>query len=339
MRVIGKNLVQILLVGVLFFTATAQQNSENLSLTVTISKDSEFLKNLTAEDFEIFLNDKRGLVDLVKQEDEPVSVGFLVDISASMLGNRSRKSNKMALGVKGFSSFLANANRANDYFVMSFAKNINLVLDSTQDGEKVKKSLDELAAKELRESDTRLYEAMKTAYEKIQSAKNQKRVLLLISDGQDNSNTKLKITDIEKLIRQNDVLLYVVRVLPDEIFQDSPELALSLRKVPVFERDYKRLQFEIAPFPAVVPNIFLDSIKRLDDLSSASGGRVFYPLNQNEADRAFEILADELKSQYRMVVSPPSDLKKDRAMEVKIKTPKLKDTKKLSVRSRTEVYF
>lgn len=339
MRSIAEISILVLLIISAFFAAQAQRNTETISLTATVSGESGFLKNLSAEDFEVYLENKRGSVDLLKQEDEPVSIGFLVDVSASMRSYRSRKPDKMAFGVKGFSSLLTNANRENDYFVMSFAKSVNLVLDSTPETEKVKKSLNLLAEDELREWETKFYEAVKNGFGKIQSAKNKKRVLILVTDGQDTDSKKLNFGDMEKLVRQNDVLFYVVRVIPDEFFEDSRELALSLRKYSVLERDYNKLQFEVAPFPTGISNDFLDSIRMLEDLSAKSGGRVFYPLNQAEADKAFEILADELKSQYWLAINPPPALKKDRVSEVRIKIPKLKDQKKVLVRTRKEIYF
>ena len=333
----------LLIVGA-FAVVKAQPGSEfppskGLFLTATVSGENGFLTNLAAEDFEVYVENKRAAVTSIKQEDEPVSVGFLVDVSASMRAVRSGKPDGMVFGVKGFFNFLANANRANDYFVMTFGKDVRFVLDSTQDLEKFKKTLEGLAENKLRESDTKFYDALKMGFEKIKGAKHQKKVLVLISDGQNNGPTKLDLGDVRRLVEQSDVLLYVVRVISDEFFQDSPALALSLRKVPVFERDYKRLQYEISPFPTDFHNEFLYSVRFLNDLSSASGGRSFYPLNQAETNNAFEVLANELKSQYQINVDPPAALKKDRPNEVKIKLPKPKDTKKVSVRARKEIYF
>jgi VWFA-related protein len=345
MKFAAENLILVVLLITGFcLVVRAQRTSdfvspERLSLTVTVSNASGFLRNFTTEDFEIYLENKRGVITSVKQEDEPVSVGILVDVSSSMRTDQSGKTDKMAFGVKAFPRFLANANRENDYFVMSFAKGLNLVLDSTQDGEKVKKTLEELAANKLRETDTKFYDALNAAFEKFEGAKHQKKVLILISDGQDNSNTKLDLKDIGKLVRQNDVLLYSFRIIPEEVFQDSRDITLSLRRTSILERDYGRLQFEIASFPTGYINDFLYSIKVLEDMAAASGGRGFYPLNQAETYKAFEILAEELKSQYLLTVNPSSALKKDRANEIRVKAPKLKDTKKVSVRARKSFYF
>jgi VWFA-related protein len=322
----------------------AQQNRESFSperfsLTVTASGENGFVRNLTAEDFEVYLENKRGALVSVKQTDEPVSIGFLVDVSSSMRDVRREKSSKTILGIKGFPSFLANANPENDYFVMSFAGDINLALDSTRDGEKVKKTLGTLEEKELRQPETKFYEAVKTGYEKIRAAKHRKKVLILVSDGYDSGKTKLKFDDIEKIVRQNDVLLYIVRAFQSETFEDLPEKDLSLRQIPIFGRDFNRIQFEFQPFASMTINYFLISLRDLDELSASTGGRVFFPLTQADSDETFRILADELKSQYSFQVKPPADLKKTGANAVKIKIPKLKNAKKVSVRARKEFYF
>lgn len=339
-----EKLALVLLLTVFCFAVKAQQTGapfsmEKLSLTVSVSGESGFVRNLTAEDFEVYLENKRATVFSAKQGNEPASVGFLVDISASMRDSRSEKTNKVAYGVKGFYNFLSNANPANDYFVMSFAKDVNLLLDSSRDSWEFKTTLDSLAENELQEQETKLYEALKTAFEKIKNAEKRKKVLILVSDGHDFSSSKVKLNDIEKIVRENDLLLYVVRTLPDPYFKPSPQLILSLGKIPILERDYKRMQFEIEPFPATSPNVFLDSVRPLEYLSSASGGRSFYPMNQTEVSEVFEILADELKSQYLLEVNLPPGVKKGNTSDVKIKTPRLKDAKKVSVRTRKEIYF
>lgn len=324
-----------------FSLANAQNEKIKLPLILTVNNDKKFLNNLSAQNFEIYLENKPTEIEFFALRDEPVSVGFLIDTSASMSDKNESSRNRIIFGATAFSNFLKNANPANDYFVMTFDKVVKIAADTTQDQEAVKKSFAESSRNEMKAERTEFYDAVRQAYEKIGKAKNAKKVLIMITDAQDNGNSKLDSGDVKKLFKRENVLLYAIRILPKNSQRFSAETLTSLQTVDLFERDLRKIRFVAEPFPTQTPRLPSDSIEDLDEFVSLTGGRVFYPLTQKEADVAFELLADELKNQYALTVKIPQDFKKAEFNEIKVKFKGQKDKKigKVSVRTRKGFYF
>jgi len=76
----------------------------------------------------------------------------------------------------------------------------------------------------------------------------------------------------------------------------------------------------------------------LDELTSVTGGRAFYPNGDAELDEIFERIAIELRHQYSIGYTPP-DFKPDgkwHKVKVKVKPPR--GISRLTVRSREGYY-
>lgn len=343
MKSIIQKIVLIFLIVLSISPVEAQQQdakNPSLSLTMTAFTSKMILTDLFAENFEIYLENRRAEIESLTQKNQPVSIGFLIDSSGSMSSNRNNKRDRMAFSSASFSKFLENANPENDYFVMTFDKSVNIILDTTQEGEKVKDALVKISENKMNASKTEFYKALTTAYEKIGKSKNVKKVLILITDAQDNGSSKLDFNNIKKLLKRENVLLYAIRVLPEESPRYSRETLISLQNVALFERDWQKIQLLPSPLPAETNIPFPDSLNELDEIVSLTGGRIFFPLTQKEVDDSFRLLADELKSQYDLVFKVP-EFKKNDFNEVKIKFIEQKDKKvgKVTVRARKGFYF
>lgn len=341
-----KNIAQkifLLFLLVLNFSLVYPQNTEfaELSLTLTASDEKAVLNNLTVQNIEVYVENKRAEIEVFAQKDEPVSIGFLIDTSASMRDVRAVNLNRMIFGVDSFSRFFGNANLENDYFVMTFDKIVKVVSDTTQNQETVKKAIAEISKNKINVEKTEFYEAVKLAFEKIGKSKNATKVLILITDGQNNGNSKIDLEDIKKLLKRENVLLYAIRTLPKNSQRFPMETLTLLQSVDLFERDFKKIRFIAEPFPTQAPRLPADSVEDLDELVSITGGRVFYPINQKEVDDSFNLLADELKNQYDLKIKTTKDFKKNDFNEIKVKFKGQKDKKvgKITVRTRKGFYL
>lgn len=337
MKIEFQKIILLLVLALSFSVANAQNETLKLPLTLTVNNDKNFLNNFSAQNFEIYLGKKRIEIESFALKNEPISVGFLIDTSASM----QDKNNQFVFGATTVSNFLKNANAENDYFVMTFDKVVKIVADTTQDQEAVKKSFAEIVQNEMKAERTEFYDAVSQAYEKIGKAKNTKKVLILITDAQNNGTSKLDSEDIEKLIKRENVLVYGIRVLPKNSERFSAATLFSLQSINLFERDLRKIRFIAEPFPTQVPRLPADSIEDLDELISITGGRVFYPINQKESDESFNLLSDELKNQYALTVKIPQNFKKSEFNEIKVKFNEQKNKKigKVSIRTRKGFYF
>ena len=126
---------------------------------------------------------------------------------------------------------------------MTFNSKVQLVQDWTADSQAILATLDSLTFKK----HTSMYDSMKLALEKVQSGRNNKRILLLIGDGDDN-NSKVSFKKLRDSLKASDVMLYCVGISNDLYLDDG-----------VFRNR--------------------EGFKKLDELSSATGGRGLFTTN------------------------------------------------------------
>ncbi len=128
--------------------------------------------------------------------------------------------------------------------------------------------------------------------------------MLIICDGQDNAS-RYNFGEVRRLMKESDVVTYAVGIMDG---RDSTSM------------------------------IGMQGQSFLDELSSVTGGKSFYPQSDVEMDEIFERIALELRHQYSIGYTP-KDFEPDgkwRKVKVKIKPPR--GLPRLTVRSR-EGYF
>ena len=141
-------------------------------------------------------------ITFFSDDDAPVSVGVLFDVSGSMSGDKIKRARD------ALSKFIQTSHNMDEYFLIAFNSRAQLLLDKTRDGNAV---LDKLTFVQTR-NNTALYDACYLGVEKVQRGVHPKRALLLISDGQDN-NSRYTFNELRRLLKESDVTLYGVGIL------------------------------------------------------------------------------------------------------------------------------
>ena len=345
------NLKLFLLLAAAVFVVKAQADVKDSTaaaetdvfLNVSVWSEKELLKDLRAPDFEIYEGKKRQEITFFKRADEPSSIGVLFDLSASMRSAGAGKANKIALAARGFNFLLANGHPENDYFFISSGKTTSVLLEPTQDKNKVGEVLNNLAAYRAVSGAANFHDAVNSGFEKVSRARQQKKVLILITNGADNNY----FAEAKKLFRGGDVLLYAINILPDTEFyslsrpRDGSINSIAGTIPPLAARNLRSFFSDSDSRGLYSP--FFSAADNLEILASETGGRAFYPINAQETGKAFEMLAAELRSQYLLGFKPVAWAKRNewRKIEVKVNLPKEKkrETGKIFVRSRTGFYF
>lgn len=310
-RLIGRSVVCMLFAAVAAVTAAAQQpqpsppveddptrvrvRTDLVTLTLTVTDlYGRYVSGLTRSAFTVFDNNKEQDVTFFSDSDTPVSVGILFDVSGSMSGD---KIGKARTALKRF----INSSHPNDeYFLIGFNSRAQLLLDRTRDGDAV---LQKLTLVQPRQN-TALYDAVYLGLERVTRGAHQKKAILIISDGQDNSS-RYNFNEVRRLMKESDVVTYAVGIL------DRGD-ALS--------------------------TIGMQGQAFLDELASVTGGKSFYPTNAIEMDEIFERIALELRNQYSIGYTP-NDFQPDgkwRKVRVRVKPPR--GLPRLTVRSRDGYY-
>ncbi|MFL6374989.1 MAG: VWA domain-containing protein [Pyrinomonadaceae bacterium] len=195
--------------------------------------------------------------------------------------------------------FISTSHPSDEYFLIAFNSRAQLLLDRTRDGEAVLQKLTMVEPK----NNTALYDAVYLGVERVTRGTHQKRALLIISDGQDN-NSRYNFKEVQRIMKETDVVAYAVGI---EDKGDTGPLGLQGQAF-------------------------------LDEITSVTGGRAFYPQSDVEMDEIFERIALELRHQYSIGYTP-KDFKPDgkwRKVKVKVKPPR--GLPRLTVRGRDGYY-
>ena len=178
-------------------------NTDLITVTVTVTDTyGRYVSGLGKQAFTVLDEKKPQEITFFSDDDAPVSVGVIFDVSGSMSGDKINRARE------ALSKFIQTSHNSDEYFLIAFNQRAQLLLDKTRDGNAV---LDKLTFVQTR-NNTALYDACYLGVEKVQRGAHPKRALLLISDGQDN-NSRYTFNELRRLLKESDVTLYGVGIL------------------------------------------------------------------------------------------------------------------------------
>ncbi|HEV3220650.1 MAG TPA: VWA domain-containing protein [Candidatus Acidoferrales bacterium] len=260
---------------------------------VVSDKRGVFVNNLPPESFRAFEDKVEQKLMVAKQEDMPVSVGLVIDNSGSMHDKRA-KVNAAAL------TFVESSNPSDEAFVVNFNDDfyIDTQGDFTSDIKDMKDALEKIEAR----GSTALYDAIIGSLDHLKKARKDKRVLLVVTDGQDTAS-RSTLANVIREIQHSDVLVYAVGVFAKD------ETRSTVRK----------------------------ARKALEDIAESSGGLAYFPEEVSDTTDICKQIAHDIRNQYTLAYYP-SNVKLDgtfRTVSVEATAPKVG---KLLVRTRPGYY-
>ena len=151
---------------------------------------------LRKENFRVLEDGVGQTITSFAREEAPVSFGLLFDSSGSM---KSRLEGSIA-ALKNL--FLTTA-RGDEFFLIQFADQARLLGGFTPDPDEIQRRLGFVEAKGW----TALLDAVAMGTHEMKAAKNRRRVLVVLSDGNDN-NSRFTETEIKNMVIEGDVRVY-----------------------------------------------------------------------------------------------------------------------------------
>src|SRR5205085_5297906 len=144
-----------------------------------VDEHGQFVPGLLQQNFRVFENNVEQKISVVRQEDAPVSMGLLIDNSGSMTDRRAQV-NTAAL------TLVKTSNPEDEVFVAHFNEKFFLDLDKdfSNDLAELRKALERADTG----STTAMYDAIIASLGQLQRGHRDKKVLLIVSDGEDNSS-------------------------------------------------------------------------------------------------------------------------------------------------------
>ena len=171
-------------------------------VTVTVTDpNGAYITDLQKHDFKLYMDGQQRPIEFFRQDlNTPVSVGILVDTSGSMQP-------KIPQARAAISEFLRNLNDRDDVFLFAFSGKLFKLQDFTTDHSLVASRLGLLHAY----GSTALYDAVVTGLVMLQRGRYDKRALLVVTDGMDNTSGH-SLDDVVALARRQGVLIYSIGI-------------------------------------------------------------------------------------------------------------------------------
>ena len=260
-----------------------------VAMSLWDEKSNVFVKGLESKQFKVFEGKTSVNIEYFCQRDDPITVGIILDVSGSMQSPRISGVNGIISTVDAMRKFVVQSNPANKYFLITFADKVSEVLNTTQDKKEIEKVFDQLLVAKPK-GNTSFYDAVSAGLTKMAKTNGEKKVILVVSDGNDNSSRNNDVGKLQKQSRESRIPIYWVNYERSEHTRESDITSSSI--------------------------YFVESVKEL-------GGEIFYPKNLAELNFAFERIANQLRAQYTIGFSlATSETKSWHKIKVRMDAPK-----------------
>lgn len=223
-----------------------------------VDRHGRLLVDLPQKAFRVYEDGIEQQIKLFRREDIPVAMGLIIDSSGSMRDKR-QKVEKAALAL------VKASNPQDQVFIVNFNDEAFLDTPFTNDIKKMEEGLAQIDSR----GGTAMRDAISLAIDYMKDeAKLDKKVLVVITDGNDNTSS-IPLERLVKKAHDSEVLIYAIGLLSEEE-----------------RREAKRAK------------------RALDALTSASGGLAYYPKEVEEVHEIALLVAHEIRNQYVIGYTP-----------------------------------
>jgi Ca-activated chloride channel homolog len=271
-------------------------------LFTVLDRRNKLVPNLEKQDFKV-LDDNfaQDIRYFSRQSDLPLRIGMLLDTSNSIR-------DRIKFEQDAANNFLFSVLRRgkDEAFVMTFDDEPQVVQAFTPDTGKLRDQILRTRAG----GGTAVYDAIYDACEQELSHPPRppgdqpdvvRRVMILISDGEDNLSTHTRADAIE-MAQRSSVVIYTISTSTQWVTLDDPS------KERTGNRKYH----------------LTDGDKILQALAEETGGRAFYPYHVDDLDQSFQDIGDELRNQYSIAYNPSTHALDGRYHKIRIDVPEHK---------------
>src|ERR1700688_1922262 len=255
-----------------------------------IDDKQHIVTTLDRNAFTVFEDGKPQNIISFRHEDIPVSIGIIIDNSGSMREKRN-KVNQAALNL------VRSSNPKDEVFVVNFNDEYYLDKDFTNDLRKMKEALEKIDAR----GGTALYDAVVASAEHLKrNARLEKKVLLIVTDGEDNASNETLEQAVKQLQEENGPSVYAIGILGDEEHPKRAKRALEI-------------------------------------VAQRTGGIAFFPKTLDEVDEISKTVAHDIRNQYTIGYKPTNPKGTGGFRQIRVDA-KAKGHGKMTVRTKSGYY-
>jgi VWFA-related protein len=194
--------------------ATFKVDTREVDLYVSVGdKNGKLISGIPQSAFTVFENGVAQPIKVFNQADVPVSVGIVIDNSGSM---RDKRANVNAASL----ALVKASNPMDEVFIIGFNDSAYMDQEFTSDTKLLEEALDRTETR----GGTAMRDAIHLALDymkglctacTVKGAKRDKKVILVITDGNDNASDET-LEQLVREARQSGVLIYSIGLLDDE---------------------------------------------------------------------------------------------------------------------------
>jgi VWFA-related protein len=250
-----------------------KQVQEVVLHATVVDEAGHLVTSLDRDAFTVYQNGAPEALTSFRREDVPVAMGIVIDNSGSMRDKRE-KVNEAVLNL------IRASNPQDEVFVVNFGQNSYLDQDFTSDIGLLQTALHQVSTR----GSTALYDAVvASAVHLRNNPRLDKKVLLVITDGQDNMSRETLQEAIGQLQLNKGPTVYAIGLTDGGLTTNAREA--------------------------------------LQNLASTTGGVAFFPQSLDEVNDITRTVAHDLRSQYTLTYKPGSPKIGYQAIRVEARDP------------------
>jgi len=254
-----------------------------------VDANNRLVTDLGRNDFQVFEDGQPQKITSFRREDIPVAMGIVIDNSGSM---RDKRPSVNAAAI----NLVKSSNPQDKVFIVNFNEEYFLDQDYTASIPKLDDALQRIEAR----GGTALYDATLASADHLKkSGPLEKKVLLVVTDGEDNASREPLEHAIRLLQEENGPTVYTIGILGDE---HSKRARRALR-----------------------------------EMAEETGGVAFFPKDVSEVTAITSQIAHDIRNQYTIVYKPTKPQSVGGYRTVKVQA-NAKGYKHLQVRTRSGYY-
>ena len=264
-----------------------KSESELVVLSLQVTDHGRYVPGLSKEAFRLYDEDRPQTPKLFLNEDAPVTIGLVIDSSGSMSRARERV-------IASSTEFVKSSNPEDDIFAIVFNDEVQRALG---DGSFTKDAIvlgGALARAFQPIGRTALYDAVIEGLDYASRGNQDRRVLVVVSDGGDNAS-KATLRDVVSRVQSSNTLIYTVAISDPNDQESNPG--------------------------------------KLKELAAISGGQSFEPNTLPEIHEVFQRISRDIRNMYTIGFEPMNVAYHAGFHKLRVDV-RMPDGRKLNVRAR-----
>lgn len=233
-----------------------KQVQEVVLHATVVDENGHLVTSLDRNAFSIYQNEQPETITSFRREDVPVAIGVVIDNSGSMRDKRAKVNQAVV-------NLIRASNPNDEVFVVNFSQTPYLDQDFTSNVNLLQTALHQVSSR----GSTALYDAVVASdFHLRNNTRLDKKVLLVITDGQDNMSRETLQDALRQLQSNKGATLYAIGLAEQGMTRSGREA--------------------------------------LQSLAASTGGSAFFPQSLDEVDAITRTIAHDVRSQYSLTYNP-----------------------------------